>query len=102
MSFLLACPNCGPRGVYEFRYGGEYNPRPNAPTSMEEWSSYLYLKTNVAGVQEEWWFHRMGCRHWFRARRDTVSNTVLETYWAPGAAKGEPEEQAVQGRSVEP
>ena len=23
MSFLLACPLCGPRDVYEFRFGGE-------------------------------------------------------------------------------
>ena len=101
MSFLLACPNCGPRGVYEFRYGGEYNPRPSEPGSPEEWASYLYLKRNVAGVQEEWWFHRMGCRRWFKARRDTVTNRVERTYW-PAAPGGEPEEQAVQGGSVEP
>ena len=102
MSFLLACPTCGPRGVYEFRYGGEYHPRPSVAAAAEEWSRYLYFKRNVAGVQEEWWFHRQGCRHWFRARRDTTSNTVLETFWAPGPARGEPEEQAAAGGSVEP
>jgi len=88
--------------VYEFRYGGEYNPRPAATSSDDEWSSYLYLKTNVAGVQQEWWFHRAGCRHWFRARRDTATNRVLETFWAEDQARAEPEEQAVQGGSVEP
>ena len=32
MSFLLACPLCGPRDVYEFRFGGEVQKRP-APGS---------------------------------------------------------------------
>ena len=100
MSFLLPCPNCGPRGVYEFRYGGEANPRP-AGAPSERWAEYLYLRTNAAGVQEEWWFHRMGCQRWFKARRDTARNAVERTYWARGGA-GEPEEQAVQGQSVEP
>ena len=101
MSFLLACPNCGPRGVYEFRYGGEYNPRPNPKVSSDEWSTYLYLKRNVAGIQQEWWFHRGGCRRWFRAERDTVSNQVRRTFWA-ASPSGEPEPRAVQGGSVEP
>ena len=30
MSFLLACPNCGPRDVYEFRFQGEVTSRPAA------------------------------------------------------------------------
>jgi len=101
VSFLLPCPNCGPRGVYEFRYGGEVTPRPSPPQSPEQWAAYLYFKDNIAGVQEEWWFHRQGCRRWFRARRDTVSNTVLATYWA-GPAGGEPEQQAAQGGGVQP
>src|SRR5262245_12190054 len=46
MSFLLTCPNCGPRGVYEFRYGGELNPRPAAPETTEQWARYLYFKRN--------------------------------------------------------
>ena len=28
---ILSCPNCGERNVSEFRFGGEYNPRPADP-----------------------------------------------------------------------
>src|SRR5438105_4577778 len=28
MSFLIKCPHCGDRGVYEFRFGGEVKARP--------------------------------------------------------------------------
>ena len=28
MSFLLACPQCGERSAYEFRFGGEVKSRP--------------------------------------------------------------------------
>ena len=102
MSFLLSCPNCGARGVYEFRYGGEVNPRPQASVSLDQWGTYLYLKRNVAAVQEEWWFHRNGCRRWFRALRDTTTNRVERTFWAERPAAAEPDEQAAQGGSVEP
>ena len=30
MSFLIPCPNCGKRSVYEFRFGGEVKTRPAA------------------------------------------------------------------------
>ncbi|MEC8856767.1 MAG: sarcosine oxidase subunit delta [Chloroflexota bacterium] len=35
----------------------------------------------MAGVQREWWNHRYGCRKWFFALRDTVSNQIQETLW---------------------
>ena len=28
MSYVLTCPNCGPREVTDFSFGGEVNPRP--------------------------------------------------------------------------
>jgi sarcosine oxidase subunit delta len=81
VSFMLTCPNCGPRGVDEFRYGGEIRPRPEGDLTPAAWAAYLYERTNVAGPQHEWWYHRQGCRRWFVARRDTRTNTVLETGW---------------------
>ena len=78
MSFTVPCPNCGPRDVYEFRFGGEYQVRPQPNDSSDEWARYLYFRANEAGVQKEWWYHRSGCRSWFLAWRDTRSNTVLE------------------------
>ena len=81
MAFLLACPNCGERGVYEFRFGGEVTPRPAPDAPQAEWTAYSYLRRNVAGEQREWWYHSFGCRRWFVAVRDTVTNEVRETSW---------------------
>ncbi|MBM4420992.1 MAG: sarcosine oxidase subunit delta [Chloroflexi bacterium] len=83
MSFLVPCPRCGPRDVYEFRFGGETLKRPAPDASDAQWADYRYLKVNKAGTEHEWWFHRLGCRRWFRAERDTVENRVLKTEW-PG------------------
>lgn len=79
MSFLVRCPNCGERSVYEFRFGGEVKLRPPLDGTEEEWQEYRHYRKNVAGVQREWWFHRSGCKQWLRAVRNTVTNEVLET-----------------------
>ena len=75
MSFLLRCPHCGPRDVYEFRWGGEQSRRPEPGSPPEAWSLYLYARNNEAGPQREWWYHRSGCRRWFLADRDTRDNS---------------------------
>ena len=81
MAFLLTCPNCGERNVHEFRFGGEVTPRPAPDAPRAEWTSYSYMRRNVAGDQREWWYHKFGCRRWFMALRDTVTNEVQETSW---------------------
>ncbi len=81
---LLECPNCGPRNSQEFRYGGEYNPRPKKPMQRNdaEWADYIYMRDNKLGVQKEWWYHRSGCSTWFLAKRHTKSNQVASTsFW---------------------
>lgn len=83
---LLDCPNCGPRNVSEFRYGGEVNPRPADPaaTPDDAWIDYLYMRTNISGKQTEWWYHRNGCGLWFLAERNTLTNSVRRTFvWQP-------------------
>ena len=80
MSFLLRCPTCGERSVYEFRFGGEVRQRPPEAASPREWAEYVYTRQNEAGVQKEWWYHRLGCRAWFLAIRDTTTNTVHKTF----------------------
>ena len=85
MSFLLACPRCGPRDVYQFRFGGEVQSRPLPEAPDVEWSAYRYLRENAAGVEREWWFHRDGCRRWFQAERDTRENQVLGTWAVPAS-----------------
>jgi len=79
MSFLLDCPNCGERSVYEFRFGGEFRERPAGPVSQHDWAEYLHMRKNEAGEHKEWWYHLMGCRSWFFAIRDTRTNVVKET-----------------------
>jgi len=81
MSFLVPCPNCGPRSAYEFRFGGELRSRPQPAASDSEWVNYVYTRTNMNGVQQEWWYHRDGCGKWFVAERDTTSNLVNKSYW---------------------
>jgi sarcosine oxidase subunit delta len=82
MSFLVRCPNCGDRSVYEFRFGGEVKQRPALDAPETDWFEYRFLRTNESGVQTEWWFHRSGCKQWLQAVRNTVSNEVLES-WLP-------------------
>jgi methylglutamate dehydrogenase subunit B len=79
MSFLLPCPHCGPRDVNEFRYQGEVTRRPPPGPTLRELADYVYFRDNVAGVQREWWYHRVGCGTWFVAERDTRTNEVLRT-----------------------
>jgi sarcosine oxidase delta subunit len=67
MSFLLTCPNCGPRDVAEFRYGGQI-------LAAGEGS-------NLPGRQRERWYHRFGCRRWLTADRDVRTNEVSGTRW---------------------
>jgi sarcosine oxidase delta subunit len=73
MSFLLACPHCGPREVHEFRYGGQVPPSDGAGS-------------NQPGPQQERWYHRFGCRRWLIAERDVRTNQVLQTHWLDGEA----------------
>ena len=87
MAFLLKCPNCGERNVYEYRFGGEVVTRPKPDASHEEWNTYFYSQRNVAGQQREWWYHKFGCRKWFVALRDTMTNEVAQTSW-PQKAHG--------------
>ena len=88
MSFQIPCPNCGVRDVSEFRFGGEVRRRPNPDTSSaSQWAHYVYARKNECGEQREWWFHRLGCRRWFQAIRNTKTNRLLKTFWAEDASE---------------
>jgi len=41
------------------------------------------MRENASGVEKEWWYHRLGCKKWLVALRDTRDNTVVKTFW-PG------------------
>ena len=78
MSFLVPCPNCGPRDVNEFGCAGEVTTRPKSDPTLRELMTYVHFRRNVAGVQREWWYHRFGCQTWFLAERDTRTNEVMK------------------------
>jgi heterotetrameric sarcosine oxidase delta subunit len=102
MSFLVPCPHCGPRDVNEFAYQGEVTVRPEGSPTLRQLTSYLYFRRNVAGVQREWWYHRLGCQAWFQAERDTRTNEVLLTEVprpAPRESAPEPEATPAVGDS---
>lgn len=80
MPFIITCPVCGPRNVYEFRFGGEdRGPRPfDNETSPEAWYDYVHAFTNAAEPQTEWWFHRDGCGEWITIKRDPRNNLEIK------------------------
>ena len=87
MSLLVPCPNCGLREFTEFSFGGETNSRPAPEAAPEDLAAYLFVRRNASGEQQEWWYHRAGCRSWFLARRDTVTNRFLDAYWPEDARR---------------
>jgi heterotetrameric sarcosine oxidase delta subunit len=78
MGFKLDCPTCGSRSYHEFWFGGELRPW-DPDSSDEEDYRNNWLRTNVAGLQEERWFHFAGCRRWLTLERDTRDNTIVRT-----------------------
>lgn len=64
--------------------------RPKDSPSLRELATYIYFRRNVAGVQREWWFHRLGCEIWFQAERDTRTNEVLLTEIVEAGRGGTP------------
>ena len=78
MAFLIPCPNCGLRSVYEFKFGQEVKKEPGPTASLNEWRHYHYFNRNVSGPNEEWWYHSAGCGVWFKIKRNTVTNEILD------------------------
>jgi heterotetrameric sarcosine oxidase delta subunit len=79
---LIECPWCGPRDEQDFSYGGEAHiTRPKNPEKLtdEQWGDYLFMRKNPRGTHLERWVCG-GCRRWFNARRDTVSDEITAVY----------------------
>jgi heterotetrameric sarcosine oxidase delta subunit len=73
----LSCPNCGPRPIEEFTFGGE---RPTVPDRITDPAArdvdYAWMHDNPSGMTTERWFHAAGCRRWLTVRRDTTHDRV--------------------------
>ena len=80
---LISCPWCGEREEPEFGYGGQahvaYPPDPEA-LDDDQWAQYLFFRANPKGAFAERWVHSAGCRRWFNAVRDTVTNEFVSVY----------------------
>lgn len=80
---LIPCPYCGARPEIEFRYGGEAHiARPSDPSALsdEQWTEFLFLRSNRKGVHAERWRHTHGCGRFFNALRDTVTDRFVSSY----------------------
>ncbi len=74
MTLKIPCGFCGPRPTTEFSFGGEV--RPIDATDPESDFARVFHPENLAGPQEERWFHALGCRTWTTLTRDTRTNEV--------------------------
>ncbi len=76
---IMNCPLNGPRNITEFVSFGEVRDMPDPATvSDADWGAYVFLENNAAGIIDEWWLHAP-TNFWFIARRNTVTDEVLET-----------------------
>ena len=79
----IKCPYCGIRSQNEFAYGGDATikrPKLNTEVSDEEWDTFVYYRKNPRGDHLELWQHISGCRQWFKAKRNTATHEIIETY----------------------
>jgi heterotetrameric sarcosine oxidase delta subunit len=72
VTLKVPCAHCGPRPSVEFSFGGEVRAI-DAP-DLETDFARVFLPENLAGPQEERWYHALGCRTWTTLFRDTRTN----------------------------
>ena len=80
---VISCPYCGLRDQIEFSNGGEAHViRPKNPDQIsdDEWSEYVFIRSNPKGIFYERWVHSHGCKKWFYAVRNTATDEILTTY----------------------
>ena len=76
----MTCPVNGPRLIGEFVYAGELRPAPDPATSDDDaWADYVFNRSGVAGLKQEWWCHSPS-GVWFIAERDTATDVIVRTF----------------------
>ena len=79
---VIRCPYCcEERHEEELLFGGEADvARAIDPASQsdEEWTDYLYMRSNTKGIHFEQWCCALGCGQWFKVARHTVTHAVHE------------------------
>jgi len=78
---VIRCPYCHEmRAEEELTYGGEAEIArpPPEEASDEQWTDYLFMRTNPKGWHREQWCCAAGCGQWFKVVRHTVTHEVIE------------------------
>ena len=75
----IPCPYCGERDLSEFTYGGDASKaRPaHGSKGAKTWGDYVFTFENPKGPHVEYWQHTLGCRQWFKLKRNTATNEIL-------------------------
>lgn len=77
---LMTCPVNGVRPISEFICGGAVRPMPDpATTDDATWADYVFHRSSVPQLQQEWWCHTPS-NTWFIAERHTQTDEILRTY----------------------
>ena len=77
---IMPCPLNGPRNIQEFVCAGPVEPHPDPNRCTDhEWTEFVWMEENLAGVVREWWCH-VATSYWFIAERNTVTDEILATY----------------------
>ena len=79
----IKCPYCGKRSQNEFAYGGDATikrPELNKEVSDQVWDTFVYYRKNPRGDHLELWHHISGCRQWFKAKRNTATHEIIDTF----------------------
>ncbi len=75
---IMTCPVNGPRNISEFVWGGRREDRARPGRARCRLHDLSLLEDNTAGIVHEWWVHAP-TNTWFIARRNTITDEILET-----------------------
>jgi len=79
-------PALGVRPVTEFQTAGVLEPE---PAELGAWTParWVYERASVPRERTEWWYHAAS-RLWFKVRRDTGTDAVLDAVLATPGEEG--------------
>lgn len=85
----INCPHCGERSLDEYLYHGDATlTRPDmaSPNAMDEFVSYVFVRTNPPGKHRELWYHSAGCHAWLVVTREIATHNILSVELAKDVA----------------
>jgi methylglutamate dehydrogenase subunit B len=86
----INCPLCGDRDSREFHYRGSAKllNRPDGEAGEAAFHDYVYLRENTAGVNDDLWFHKNGCRSWLVVARNVTTHEIASVKLACDVKRG--------------